>query len=53
MTHPPANDHRSDEDHGNSVTSERPDLEEMITEAEALRANWPKPCSGPHACWPL
>ena len=38
MTHPPANDHRSDEDHGNSVTSERPGLEEMITEAEALRA---------------
>ena len=38
MTHPPANDHRSDEDRRNSVTSERPGLEEMIAEADALRA---------------
>ena len=36
MTHPPANDRRSDDDRRNSVTPERPGLEAMIVEAEAL-----------------
>lgn len=38
MPNPPANGDRSDEDRRNSVTQERPGLEEMIIEAETLRS---------------
>ena len=38
MPLPPGNGHRHNEDRQNTPPPERPGLEEMITEAEALRA---------------
>ena len=38
MTNPPTNGHRPDEDRRNAPAPERPGLEEMIAETEALRA---------------